>query len=422
MNCLTEHEQDTFREDFREKEREIQRYIGVYLSGLVLITGWIVGPQTKPLIKMALDNYGYNIYAILILAVLNVLFMCFLIYKSLILHEIMQFVTFHSVRDSGFQYWESWHRSKQSATKRVREVYTTLLSVLPFCVSFFILFGLWKLMHADPQGLAAKLQDIENQSLSQTVTSGGPPPIHTAATSDQLTLVFGSAQLWFWAVAVLHLIPLWFVFENVVPTGRRWKTVNRFHPPRSTYDSLKELPPCNPMDAQAIAEPSLKPLTSRTPVFDSALKRKWRSEIRPSRLERVMAPSFGAISKLSPDASSEDQDWETHLYAFEEFSSKTQLRLLIGTRILILLIALLIPLALVIGSSIVVFGLYVSFDPTSAPRWIEVLPVAFVALMAGWGLYILRKLRRRFYWQRSLLRQIVATTKLSSAEKRVDNE
>ena len=250
MNCLTEHEQDTFREDFREKEREIQRYIGVYMSGLVLITGWIVGPQTKPLIKMALDNYGYNVYAILILAVLNVLFTCFLIYKSLILHEIMQFVTSHSARESGFQYWESWHRSKQSATKRVRAVYTILLGVLPLCVSFFILFGLWKLLRTDPQGLAAKLKEIEDQGLSQTLGAGGAQPIHTAATTDQLVSVFASVRLWFYAIVGLHVIPLWFFLENGVLVARRWRIINRFNPPESIYEDLKTLPPCVPVKTQ----------------------------------------------------------------------------------------------------------------------------------------------------------------------------
>jgi len=250
MNCLTEHEQDTFREDFREKEREIQRYIGVYLSGLVLITGWIVGPQTKPLIKMALDNYGYNVYAILILAVLNVLFTCFLIYKSLILHEIMQFVTSHSARESGFQYWESWHRSKQSATRRVRAVYTILLGVLPLCVSFFILFGLWKLLRTDPQVLALRLKEIEDQSLSQTLGASGAQPVYTAATTDQLASVFASVKIWLCAVVGLHGIPLWFLFENGVLVASRWGIINRFNPPESIYDNLERLPPCVPVNAQ----------------------------------------------------------------------------------------------------------------------------------------------------------------------------
>jgi hypothetical protein len=53
MRLLTKEEQDSFREDFRETEKEIQKYIGVYLSGLILVTGWIVGPQSKPVLEIA---------------------------------------------------------------------------------------------------------------------------------------------------------------------------------------------------------------------------------------------------------------------------------------------------------------------------------------------------------------------------------
>ena len=56
MRLLTKEEQDSFREDFRETEKEIQKYIGVYLSGLILVTGWIVGPQSKPVLEIALGN------------------------------------------------------------------------------------------------------------------------------------------------------------------------------------------------------------------------------------------------------------------------------------------------------------------------------------------------------------------------------
>ena len=247
MYCLTEKEQETFREDFREKEREIQRYIGVYLSGLVLVTGWIVGPQTKPLIKMALDNYGYNVYALLVVVALNILFTCFLIYKSIIIHEIMQFVTFHSDTESGFQYWENWHRSRQSATRRVRPVYTILLGVLPLCASFFIMFGLWKLLHSDPQFLADRLQEIDSQAIASSSNPGGTTaPVSSAATPEQLASVFGTVKGWYWIVLSLHSIPLWFFFENVVPTDRRWKIINSRHRPKSFYKDLRTIPPCIP--------------------------------------------------------------------------------------------------------------------------------------------------------------------------------
>ncbi|HJS82853.1 MAG TPA: hypothetical protein VJ742_08490, partial [Nitrososphaera sp.] len=120
MRYLTDRELETFRRDYQDKEREIQRYIAIYLSGLVLVTGWIIGPQSRPLLVMALGNSGYNLYAFLIFVVLNIVFTNFLIYKSIIIHEITQFMTVVAKPDSGFVYWDSWRRSPQSATKPVR--------------------------------------------------------------------------------------------------------------------------------------------------------------------------------------------------------------------------------------------------------------------------------------------------------------
>ncbi|MGI8837486.1 MAG: hypothetical protein ACR2H4_12740 [Pyrinomonadaceae bacterium] len=168
MRHLTDKELETFRRDYQDKEREIQRYIGVYLSGLVLVTGWIIGPQSRPLLVMALGNSGYNLYAFLIFVVLNILFTNCLIYKSLIIDEITQFMTVVAKSDSGFVYWDSWRRSPQSATKPVRAIYTLTLSVLPIAVSVLMMFGVWNLLKADPNQLANRLGVLEGP-----IASGG---------------------------------------------------------------------------------------------------------------------------------------------------------------------------------------------------------------------------------------------------------
>ena len=54
---------------------------------------------------MILGNEGYNLYALLLLVVLNIIFINFLIYKSLIVHEITQFISYLSKPESGFNYW-----------------------------------------------------------------------------------------------------------------------------------------------------------------------------------------------------------------------------------------------------------------------------------------------------------------------------
>lgn len=219
-------EQQALREDFREKEREIQRYIGVYLSGLLLITGWIIGPQSKPLLEMAIGNHGYNIYAVLIVAAVNVLFTCFLVYKSLIIHDIMQFVTLTEPPGSGFHYWEAWRRSSESATRRARPIYTGLLATLPLMGSVLILGGTWALLQADPQTLVRRVSEA-------TTAEWGSLP-----TADELEAVFRRASLWFWVAVSFHAFPLWFFYENVVPTSRRWKRINAVRAVGSEFQRL----------------------------------------------------------------------------------------------------------------------------------------------------------------------------------------
>jgi len=222
MRPLTHKEQDVFRKDLQDKEREIQRYIGVYLSGLVLVTGWIIGPQSRPLLVMAIGNNGYSVFAFLIFVILNVLFINFLIYKSILIHEIAQFIAYLSEPESGFLYWESWRRSPQSASRRVRTTYTVMLAVLPISVSFLIMYGLWRLLHSDPKYLADQYRALQQFAMaSGTEVSGG------SLSAEQLASVFSKAKTIYWAVVFLHVIPFWFIFENILPTKWRWDKIHR---------------------------------------------------------------------------------------------------------------------------------------------------------------------------------------------------
>jgi hypothetical protein len=257
---LSDKELELFRRDYQDKEREIQRYIGVYLSGLVLVTGWIVGPQSRPLLTMALGNDGYNIYAFLIFVVLNIVFTNFLIYKSIIIHEITQFMTVVAKNDSGFLYWDSWRRSPQSATRPVRAVYTVTLSVLPIAVSFLIMFGVWNLLRADTNVLANRLSAFETATFAAEGSrsrddnaSARNPADSQSATAEQLAMVFSSAKVWFWIVLTLHLIPFTFFYVNVVPTNKRWGKILRLRKTGAMFKTLEE-----PTVNTAIEEPSQK--------------------------------------------------------------------------------------------------------------------------------------------------------------------
>jgi hypothetical protein len=276
VGCLTSEEKEAFREDYREKDREVQRNIGIYLSGLILITGWLIGPQTKPLIKMALDNDGYNLFGFIIVAALNAIFLCFLIYKSLLIHEIMQFVVVHSERESGFNYWEAWRRSPQSATNgSVRIIYNGLvLLLLPLFVSIGILVPLGYLIHAgDTQKLSELLKqhEVSASSTASPQPSPAAPPVPAqntsevqpatetplaqpspvasslAASPDQLNSVFRLVWWFFWGVVILHLLPIWFFFHNVYFVSRRWKVINKKQIPPDIYQNLGQINVCVPI-------------------------------------------------------------------------------------------------------------------------------------------------------------------------------
>jgi len=215
MRQLSAKEQETFRKEFLEKEREVQRNIGIYLSGLVLVTGWIVGPQSRPLLAMILGNDGYNIYAILLLVVLNLIFTTFLIYKSLFIHEVTQFSAVLSPPESGFTYWESWRRSSQSATKPVRTIYTVVLAVLPVVISAVLLFVIGRVLYGDAQSLSGKLATINSSN--------------SVPTPDELSLVFSKAKYAFWFDVVLHAIPFYFLYQNIGPVYWRWNRIAAKH-------------------------------------------------------------------------------------------------------------------------------------------------------------------------------------------------
>jgi hypothetical protein len=237
MNCLSSDEITVFREEFQEKEREIQRNIGIYLSGLVLVTGWLIGPQSKPLIKMALDNYGYNLFGFLAVVALNVVFACFLIYKSLIVHEITQFIAVHSRPNSVFSFWEAWRRSEQSVTKPVRIANSVILSVLPVFVSAAILVPLGLLLFlGDTVALSAELRQLDMRP------DGTLPAILT--TPEQLSHAFMLVKVGFIIVVLFHAIPFWFFYQNVTPTSNRWDEIHDHRIQAPSYFDIAGIPTC----------------------------------------------------------------------------------------------------------------------------------------------------------------------------------
>jgi hypothetical protein len=235
MDLLDDRQLAPFRKEYLEREREIQRYIGVYLSGVVIVCSWLVGPQTKPLDEMALGNNGYNIYAFLVISVVNALFITFLIYKSLDVHDTTQFVTVYAKPGSIYTRWEKWRRGKYSITKPVRTLYFVALALLPTVMALLLLVFAGSKLFTSEESLKDQLVQIENNRSATRVASANlptpspsPMPDQPADVGDQLArteAVFGVARILFLLVCALHLMPLLFFYRNAGPTQQQWEVV-----------------------------------------------------------------------------------------------------------------------------------------------------------------------------------------------------
>jgi hypothetical protein len=256
MNLVEDQQLAPFRTEYLEREKEIQRYIGVYLSGVVIVFSWILGPQAKPLNEIALGNDGYNIYAFLIFSVVNALFMTFLIYKSLDVHDTTQFITVLAKPSSLYAFWEDWRRSKHSATKPVRTLYFIALALLPTIIAITLLFFAGSKLFASDDSLKNQLVRIETAHEDVRVTSpganqsSGPIPQSTApalsavevsAQLANVTSVFRTARIFFVLVIGLHFIPISFFWHNTVPTKRRWTAIAELKNAQA-----RSVSPCSP--------------------------------------------------------------------------------------------------------------------------------------------------------------------------------
>jgi NADH:ubiquinone oxidoreductase subunit 3 (subunit A) len=250
MRLLTDDEQKQFREEYQQKETEVQKNIAVYLSALVVATGWIFGPQAKPVLQMFLGNDGMNIFGVLILIAINVVFTCFLTYKSIEIHEIMQFVTYLSPLETGLQYWESWRRSKQSLTKKwfTRQHYIVAIILVPFWVSVLLLAVTHYWIWAAPRTLAKEIHKVqESAKTSQSNTQAQETPSMASERStepsqefvDRLSGTLHSAKVWWYIVTVFHYFPLLFFAVSWRVGGKKWKEIKNLQPSKPTFDKLE---------------------------------------------------------------------------------------------------------------------------------------------------------------------------------------
>jgi hypothetical protein len=245
---LTESEAIAFRKELREADQEVQSYFRVYyIVGLIGVAAWLVSPQSKPLVELMLGNGGYNIYVPLVIVFLNAVSLTYLLYKSIEIHEIAQFILYASKTDSPFVGWEQWRRSGMSATLLPRLLYTPFLTLVPLAVSGGLWYGSCKVLYTPVKDLVETAKSLRTattqappevgkstspatETLITSATSGPTPiPATTLSFSDEqmtnIGNVFWRAKRWLWGVAVVHLIPGFLVYFNVRRVPTRWRRI-----------------------------------------------------------------------------------------------------------------------------------------------------------------------------------------------------
>lgn len=208
---LSEGEAIALREDLRTADQEVQSYFRIYyIVGLIGVAAWLVSPEVKPLSELLKGNGGYNVYVPIAIAFLNSVSTTYLLYKSIEIHEIAQFISYGSEPKSGFLGWEQWRRSKASATRWPRRLYAPFLTIVPLGVSALLISASWR----------------ATRQLPCVVVAGGP----TKEQIESFNHVFSLARYVLGVVVALHLVPLALVYFNVVRVPRAWSAVWAKHP------------------------------------------------------------------------------------------------------------------------------------------------------------------------------------------------
>ncbi len=221
---LSEGEAVAFREDLRAADQEVQSYFRIYyIIGLIAVAAWLVSPEVKPIRDLILGNGGYNVYVPITIAFLNSVSTTYLLYKSIDIHEIAQFISYASEPKSGFLGWEQWRRSKASATRWPRRLYAPFLTAVPLGVSFVLIYASWRVLHTPVENLfPISIQREQLQAVSN---------------------VLWVAKLILYAVIGLHVVPLVLIYFNIVRVPTLWKNVWSIHATKKVEKQAEYEPP-----------------------------------------------------------------------------------------------------------------------------------------------------------------------------------
>jgi hypothetical protein len=257
IQLLDKDAQEAFRADYRQTETEVQKNIAVYLSALVVATGWVFGPKSKPIEQLFLGNEAANLFGFIILIAINAIFASFLTYKSIQIHEIMQFVITLSPKDSALVYWEAWRRSRRRSLSKAgkwgltRGLYFFAISLVPFWVSFVLIASTSQYTWQNPKDVATKIQEMQkatisskedlpgnlqdsaaNKSDSKPSKSAEPKPVTKSdgppqelITRVERRLSRGKACLII--IGLFHAIPLWLFYVSWLNANGKWKEISQ---------------------------------------------------------------------------------------------------------------------------------------------------------------------------------------------------
>jgi hypothetical protein len=137
---------EQFRKEYQDLEKDIGTYIGLYLSALVVATGYIIGKDARSLHDMVAGNNGYNFYAVLILGWGNLAFCSALAYKQIFIQELTQFIFKNAKSPSIYEEWEKWRRSENSVTRPARLINFVLVLSIPIIVHAALLLSLGRVL------------------------------------------------------------------------------------------------------------------------------------------------------------------------------------------------------------------------------------------------------------------------------------
>lgn len=233
--AISEAEAIAFRGEIRAIDSDIQTFFRLYyITGIAAISGWLISSNTQSLQSIVVGNRGINVVALLVFAFLNCVALTFLLYRSIEIHELAQFLVCSSSGTAAAVQWERWRKSKRGVTRIAKRVHTPLLTIVPILVSCALLTisasALMSLTHEHGSRaslntpLSRVIDSLADASHSRRIVT--PPsnqPGHLARSGTTLP----GTWLLFGFVILAHFLPGLLIYEHLTRVNRRWKIIWR---------------------------------------------------------------------------------------------------------------------------------------------------------------------------------------------------